>query len=101
MRRRSFIMTVATAIALPLSGCSEPTGGSLLMDALNNDSAIGKRYAGLTDNLSSDRRDLVEDAIAGETPSGNGDLPPTRHPGHSNTRVRSITSLTKLWRNES
>lgn len=69
MRRRSFVVTVATAIALPLSGCSEPTGGSPSMDALNNDSAIGKRYAGSTDNLSSDRRDLVEDAIAGETPT--------------------------------
>lgn len=69
MRRRSFVVTAAAAIALPLAGCSEPTGGSLSMNALNNDSAIGKRYAGSTDNLSSDRRELVEAAIAGETPT--------------------------------
>lgn len=69
MRRRSFVVTAAAVIALPLAGCSEPTGGSLSMNPLNNDSAIGKRYAGSTDNLSSDRRELVEAAIAGETPT--------------------------------
>lgn len=69
MHRRSFCVTAAAAIALPLAGCSEPTGGSLSMEPLGGDTEIGTRYAGSTDALSSDRRALVEAAIAGETPT--------------------------------
>lgn len=69
MHRRSFCVTAAAAIALPLAGCSEPTGGSLSMEPLGGDTEIGRRYAGSTDALSSDRRALVEAAIAGETPT--------------------------------
>lgn len=76
MDRRAFLATSATAIALPVAGCSEPTGGALSMEPMNGDSAIARRYAGSTANLSSDRRSLVDAAIAGETPTRTGRFPP-------------------------
>lgn len=80
MRRRSFLASAATALALPLAGCSEPTGGSLSMMAMENDSALGRQWAGATEELSSDRRALVESAIAGEAPRRTGRSPPYEAP---------------------
>jgi len=76
MHRRTFLATTATALVLPLAGCAHPTDGSLSMRALETDSAIADRYAGSTDNLSGDRYELVESAIAGETPTREGRRPP-------------------------
>jgi hypothetical protein len=76
MRRRTLLASAATALALPLAGCAEPTGGSLSMMPMENDSAIGRQYAGSSEGLSSDRRDLVESAIAGEAPRRTGRSPP-------------------------
>ena len=76
MQRRRLLAATATALALPLAGCSEPAAGSLSMMAMESDSAIGRQYAGSTDGLSSQRRALVEAAIAGEAPRRTGRSPP-------------------------
>lgn len=76
MRRRSFLATAATAVALPLAGCAHPADGSLSMGALDGDSAIADRYAGSTADLPQDRRALLAAAIAGEAPTREGRYPP-------------------------
>lgn len=80
MRRRRFLASATTALVLPLAGCSEPAGGSLSMMAMEDDSAIGRQWAGSTDNLSRKRRTLVESAIAGEAPRRTGRSPPYEAP---------------------
>lgn len=80
MRRRTVLATAATALALPLAGCAHPADGSLSMGALDSDSAIADRYAGSTENLPQDRRDLVAAAIAGEAPTREGTHPPYESP---------------------
>lgn len=79
MYRRAFLGTV---LALSVAGCSasREASGSLSMEALPDDSAIARRYAGATEDLSRERRVLVEAAIAGEAPRRTGRFPPYEAP---------------------
>lgn len=94
MYRRAFLATVV----LSLAGCSESReeSGSLSMKVLPDDAAIARRYAGTTENLSRERRALVEAAIAGDSPREPVGPLRTKRRGHSNTTVPSTTSLGKL-----
>lgn len=106
MRRRTLLASAATALALPLAGCSEPAGGSLSMMAMESDAGIGRQWAGTTEDLSSDRRALVEAAVAGEAPRRTGRSPPyeasrpLEHDGavyeisHDVVDTRSVTRYT-------
>jgi hypothetical protein len=75
MRRRRFLATAATALALPLSGCVLPDAGSLTMDRVS-DEAIARRQAQDVDALARGPRGIVTDAIAGETPTREDTGPP-------------------------
>ena len=75
MRRRTLLASAATALALPLAGCAHPTDGSLSMGALDGDSAIADRYAGSSETLPPEMRDLVTATIEGEAPTTEGTTP--------------------------
>lgn len=75
MRRRRFLASAATALALPLAGCVLPDAGSLTMDQVS-DEAIARRQAQDADALARGPRTLVTDAIAGETPTREDTGPP-------------------------
>ena len=75
MRRRRFLASAATALALPLAGCVLPDAGSLTMDRVS-DSVIARRQAQNVDALARGPRTLVTDAIAGETPTREDTGPP-------------------------
>ena len=76
MRRRTFLATAATAVALPLAGCAHPSDGSLSMGELTSDSAIAERYAGETEGLPPERKALIDAAVAGDAPTREGRYPP-------------------------
>jgi len=76
MNRRTFLAGAVTAIAVPLAGCAHPTDGSLSLRSMADDSAIAEQYAGATEGLPSERKSLIETAIAGEAPTREGLHPP-------------------------
>lgn len=73
MRRRTFLATTATVLAVPLSGCSDPSGRLSLENV--DDETLARRYAQTSDQLDDDAQRILDDAVAGDGPELNGTDP--------------------------
>lgn len=74
MRRRKFLATTAALLAVPLSGCSDPSG-RLSLENVDDDETLARRYAQTSDQLDDDAQRILDDAVAGDGPELNGTDP--------------------------
>ena len=88
MRRRAFLATAATALTLPLAGCGDRSG-SMMITAMDSNSAIADRYAGSVEQLPDELRTLVERAIAASSRHATTRTHRSSRPTHSSTKART------------
>ncbi|MCU4802322.1 hypothetical protein OB920_18250 [Halobacteria archaeon HArc-gm2] len=74
MRRRKFLATTAALLAVPFSGCSDPSG-RLSLENVDDDETLARRYAQTDDQLDDDEQRILDDAVAGDEPELNGTSP--------------------------